>query len=128
MNNPFEIEEKGTNYLLVLDEFEDKIKELDELNKKYKEIKDNIKKSMLKVGKENNLDQVKWTTPKGIKITLSVGQEEITEEQESEEFNVNVLIEKYPDIYKECLEKKTKLVTIKNASNDRLVITMPKSN
>lgn len=126
MNNPFEIEEKETNYLLVLDEFEDKIKELDKLNKQYKDIKDNIKKAMLKVAKEKNLEQVKWTTNKGIKITLSVGQEEITEERIAEEFDVNVLMEKYPDIYKKCVRERKKNVTIKNASNDRLVVTMPK--
>lgn len=126
MNNPFEIEEKETNYLLVLDEFEDKIKELDKLNKQYKDIKDNIKKQMLEVAKNNNLEQVKWTTPKGIKITLSVGQEEITEETTYEEFDVNVLMEKYPDIYEKCVREKKKIVTVKNASNDRLVVTMPK--
>lgn len=126
MNNPFELEEKETNYLLALDEFEEKIKELDKLNKQYKEIKDNIKKDMLKVAKEKNLEQVKWTTPKGIKITLSVGQEEILEEKTEKVFNQSLLEEKYPDIYNECLEDKKRLVTIKNASNDRLVVTMPK--
>lgn len=126
MNNPFEIEEKETNYLLALDEFEEKIKELDKLNKKYKDIKDNLKKQMLNVAKENNLEQVKWTTPKGIKITLSVGQEEIMEERTEKVFNQSLLEEKYPDIYEECLENKKRLVTIKNASNDRLVVTMPK--
>lgn len=128
MNNPFEIEEKETNYLLALDEFEEKIKELDKLNKQYKDIKDNIKKDMLKVAKENNLEQVKWTTPKGIKITLSVGQEEITEERTDEEFDVNYLIENYPDIYEKCVREKKRIVTVKNASNDRLVVTMPKDN
>ena len=126
MNNPFEIEEKETNYLLVLDDFEDKIKELDKLNKQYKDIKDNIKKQMLEVAKNNNLEQVKWTTPKGIKITLSVGQEEITEETKYEEFDVNYLIENYPDIYEKCIREKKRTVTVKNASNDRLVVTMPK--
>lgn len=126
INNPFEIEEKENNYLLILDEFEDKIKELEKLNKQYKDIKDNIKKQMLKVAKENNLEQVKWTTPKGIKITLSVGQEEITEERTERVFNSSLLEEKYPNIYEECMEDKKRLVTIKNASNDRLVVTMPK--
>ena len=126
MNNPFEIEEKETNYLLVLDEFEEKIKELDKLNKQYKDIKDNIKKAMLKVAKEQNLEQVKWTTNKGIKITLSVGQEEILEEKIEKEFNISKLQDKYPEIYEEFLEDKKRLITIKNASNDRLVVTMPK--
>lgn len=128
MNNPFEIEEKETNYLLTLDEFEEKIKELDKLNKQYKDIKDNIKKDMLKVAKENNLEQVKWTTPKGIKITLSVGQEEITEERIYHEFSLEELENKYPDIYEKCIVDKKKIVTVKNASNDRLVVTMPKDN
>lgn len=128
MNNPFEIEEKDKNYLLVLDNFEDKIKELDKLNKQYKNIKDNIKKQMLEVAKNNNLEQVKWTTPKGIKITLSVGQDEIAEEIIDEEFDVNYLIENYPDIYEKCIREKTRTVMVKNASNDRLVVTMPKDN
>ena len=128
MNN-FEdmfLENKESNVLITLDAFEDKIKLIDTLTKQYNDIKATIKSAMLKIAEENNLDQVKWTTPKDIKITLSKGKPEELEKQVVKEFNIELLKEKYPSVYEDCLEEKEKLVTVKNGSNDRLVITLPK--
>ena len=128
MNN-FEdmfLENKESNVLVTLDAFEDKIKLIDTLTKQYNDIKATIKSAMLKIAEENNLDQVKWTTPKDIKITLSKGKPEELEKQVVKEFNIELLKEKYPSVYEDCLEEKEKLVTVKNGSNDRLVITLPK--
>ena len=77
MNNPFgeefkenNLEVKEKNILTKIDDFEENIKLLNKLDKEYKALKDKIKKQMLELGKTNNVDQLKWTTPKGIKITL----------------------------------------------------------
>lgn len=114
--------------LTHLDEFEEKIKLIDAYTKEYNNIKKKIKDAMLKIVEGNNLDQVKWVTPKDIKITFSKGRNEELEKQMVQEFNLDRLKEKYPNIYEECLDTKEKLVTIKNGSNDRLVITLPKEN
>ena len=117
-------EEKGTNLLVKIDGFEDKIKELNKLNKEYDTLKKEIKEAMLKIGKDNNLKQVKWTTPKGIQITCSIGQP--VEKGITTAFDVQYLINNYPDIYKECMREKE--TTLKSASSDRLVITLPKED
>lgn len=114
------------NYLIKLDNFEDQIKVINELTKKYEELKKEIKENMLKIGKENNLTQVKWTTPKGIQITCSVGQKAEFEKETIKKFNESYLQEHYPDIYKECFIEIEREKCIKSASNDRLVITLPK--
>ena len=117
-------EEKETNLLVKIDGFEDKIKQLNKLNKEYDELKKEIKASMLKIGKENELRQVKWTTPNGIQITCSVGQP--AEYGKIEILNTTKLMNEYRDIYEKCLEEKETIT--KSASSDRLVITLPKED
>ena len=112
--------------MVQIDAMEDDIKLAKELNDKYDEMKDKIKSAMIRIGKENDLTQVKWTTPKGIQITCSIGQKPIFEKVTEERFNVEVLKEKYPDIYKECCQEFTYDNCVKAKSNDRLVITLPK--
>lgn len=125
MIDPFELK-NNENMLIKIDEFEENIKVLNELTKKYEKLKKEIKDAMLKVGKENQLNQIKWTTPKGIKITCSVGNQAIFEKKVEKEFSLNKLMEEYKDIYEKCLIEKEKEICVKKASNDRLVITLPK--
>ena len=125
MIDPFELK-NNENMLIKIDEFEENIKVLNELTKKYEKLKKEIKDAMLKIGKENQLDQIKWTTPKGIKITCSVGNQAIFEKKVEKEFSLNKLMEEYKDIYEKCLIEKEKEICVKKASNDRLVITLPK--
>ena len=117
---------ESDNLLVTLDKFEENIKLIDSLTKEYNEIKKKIKNAMLKVAESNNLEQVKWITPNDIKITFSKGKLEELELQKIKVFKEDVLKEKYPSIYEECFIEEEKLVTIKNSSNDRLVITLPK--
>lgn len=126
MRDPFEMVQKENNVLIKIDEFEENIKIIDKLTKQYDELKKEIKEAMLKVGKENNLTQIKWVTPKGIKITCSVGGDAEYEKQIVKEFSLNKLMSEFPEIYEKCCEEKEKDVVIKNKSNDRLVITVPK--
>ena len=117
---------ESDNLLVTLDKFEENIKLIDSLTKEYNEIKKKIKNAMLKVAESNNLEQVKWITPNDIKITFSKGKLEELELQKIKVFKEDILKEKYPSIYEECFIEEEKLVTIKNGSNDRLVITLPK--
>lgn len=133
MNNPFEeTTEKQfelveqTSSLVKIDEFEEKIKLINELTKKYDKLKKEIKEKMLEAGKKVDAEQIKWTTPKGIKITLSIGKPAEFEKHITEVFNMEKLEKEYPEAFKNCMEKVEKDVCIKNASNDRLVITLPK--
>ena len=120
-------EEKEENNLLVqIDEFEENIKKISELSNQYETLKSNIKEQMLKIGKENNMTQVKWITPKGIKITCSIGKKPIFETQEYKEFNLVKFKQEQPQMYEQYLEKRTKEVAITNGSSDRLTITLPK--
>lgn len=120
-------EEKQENNLLVqIDEFEENIKKISELSNQYETLKSNIKEQMLKIGKENNMTQVKWVTPKGIQITCSIGKKSTFETQEYEEFNLVKFKQEQPQMYEQYLEKRTKDVAIQNGSYDRLVITLPK--
>ena len=121
-----ELTEKNNNVLATLDAFEEKIKVLNDLTKQYNEIKKQIKSAMLKIANENNLEQVKWVTPKDIKITLSVGKEPEFERVTKKELNQEKLQKEYPNVYEECLEDKEIVETISNGSSDRLVITLPK--
>lgn len=120
-------EEKQENNILVqIDEFEEKIKLINNLSKEYDKLKKELKEQMVEIGKKNELSQVKWTTPKGIQITLSVGKKPVFETRETEEFNMVRFMEEEPKIYQKYLEKKEREVAIANGSNDRLVITLPK--
>ena len=122
-------EEKQENNILVqIDEFEEKIKLINNLSKEYDKLKKELKEQMVEIGRENELSQVKWTTPKGIQITLSVGKKPVFETRETEEFNMVRFMEKEPKIYQKYLEKKEREVAITNGSNDRLVITLPKED
>lgn len=114
------------NLLVTLDKLEEKIKLMDTIKKEHEDIKKKIKNAMCTLATNNKLEQVKWTTPKGIKITFSKGNPEELKKQIVEEFNIELLKEKYPSIYEDCLQNVEKLVTVKNESNDRLVITLSK--
>lgn len=132
MNNPFEeikennIEVKGENILAKVDDFEENIKLLNKLDKEYKELKEKIKKQMLELGKANKVDQLKWTTPKGIKITLSIGKKATFVEVVEKKFSEVKLASEYPEIYEACKVDVKVNKEITKASNDRLVITLPK--
>ena len=135
MNNPFieePIENKITigenNSLIKIDEFEEKLKQLNKLTKEYDKIKKEIKEEMLKIAKANGSKQLKWTTPKDIKITLSVGQPAEIEKVEEMRFSDELLRTKYPEIYEECKVKVEVTKTIKSGSSDRLVIALPKGD
>lgn len=119
-------EKKDNNLLAQIDEFEDKIKLIDKLTKEYDEIKKELKKQMVEIGKENESTQVKWITPNGIQITCSIGKKPKFEKQEYEEFNLLRFKEEQPQMYEQYLEKRTKEVAVQSASYDRLVITLPK--
>lgn len=114
------------NVLVRIDEFEEQIEIINKLSKEYDKLKKDIKEEMLKIGKSNNLDQVKWTTPKGIKITCSIGKPAEFEKVVEKQFSEAYLKENYPEIYEKCLIEKETNKTIKSASSDRLVITLPK--
>ena len=96
MNNIIKKEE----LLKKVDDFEDKIELIDKLNKEYDDLKKQLKEMMIQIGKENDLEQIKWTTNKGTKITCSIGKPAKFEKQIVKEFNESYLKEKYPDIYK----------------------------
>lgn len=115
-------EEQENNVLVQIDNFEDSIKEIQKLTKQYDKLKKDIKEQMVKIGRENELSQVKWTTPKGIQITCSIGKPGETGMEER--LNVTKLMNEYPEAYRNCLE--TKEVVTKTATSDRLVITLPK--
>lgn len=122
-------ENKEENKLLVqIDEFEEKIKLIEKYSKEYEAFKKKIKAQMLKIGKESDSSQIKWTTPKGIQITCSIGKKAVYEEQEVEEFNMIKFMEEQPEMYQKYLEKKTRDVVVQSGSNDRLQITLPKEN
>lgn len=121
-------ENQENNLLVQIDEFEEKIKLINNLSKEYDKLKKEIKNQMVEIGRENELSQVKWTTPKGIQITLSVGKKPVFETRETEEFNMVRFMEEEPKIYQKYLEKKEREVAITSGSNDRLVITLPKED
>ena len=112
--------------LLEIDNFEENIKLIDELTKQYNQIKNDIKKAMVKIGNENNLEQIKWITPKGTKITCSIGHTAEIEKQKVKEFDIEILKNVFPDIYEKCLVEQEKSVIVKNATNDTLRITLAK--
>lgn len=120
---------KTTEELLQeLDSFEDNIKLIDKLTKQYNSIKSEIKKAMVKVGKDNNLEQIKWTTPNGTKITCSIGHIAQIEKKKTIFFNELKLKNEYPEVYQACCEEKEMGVIVKNATNDTLRITLGKDD
>jgi len=123
-----ETKETQTYLLAKVDEFEAKLIELEKLKKEESKFKSDLKSAMLNLAKETNAEQLKWKTNKGIQITLTVGKEAILEKVEEQKLDEAYLKEKYPDIYNECLKTSEKLITVKNESYDRLVITLPKED
>ena len=121
----FEIEPTKDEYEILrqVDEFEDKIQMLNKISKEYDGIKKTVKEFMVKVGKENDLDQVKWITPKGIKITCSIGHKPIFEKVTESKFDLEILKRDYPEVYEKCCREVTYDNCIKAGTSDRLVIT-----
>lgn len=120
---------KTTEELLAeIDNFEENIKLIDKLTKQYNTLKSEIKQAMVKVGKDNNLEQIKWTTPKGTKITCSIGHVAEIEKKKTIFFNEIKLKTEYPEIYEKCCEEKEMGVIVKNATNDTLRITLGKED
>ena len=118
---------KTTQELLEqVDNFEYEIKLIDQLNKQYNDLKSKIKKAMVEIGSANNLEQIKWTTPKGTKITCSIGHCAEIEKQKVQEFDVEKLKKEFPDIYEKCLVEKEQSIIVKNATSDTLRITLAK--
>ena len=97
------------------------------LTKKYNNIKNNLKKAMIKMAQENGATQVKWTTPEGTQITCSIGHVAEIEKQKVKEFDEEYLKNNYPHIYDECCIEKERSVIIKNATSDTLRITLSKN-
>lgn len=124
----FEIDTTKDEYAVLkqIDDFEENIELINKLTKEYDDLKSKIKESMIKIGKENELSQVKWITPKGIQITCSIGHQPIFEKVTEERFEVEILKEKYPEIYKECCKEFTYDNCVKAKTNDVLRITLPK--
>lgn len=122
------LEEVNKNYALLkqMDDFEEEIRLIETLNKKYNDLKNEIKKAMVQIGREGNLEQLKWTTPKGTKITCSIGHPAEIEKQTQKEFDVELLKKEYPDVYEKCLVEKQRSVIVKNATSDTLRITLGK--
>lgn len=113
--------------LKEIDNFEEKIELMEMLNKEYNDLKANIKKAMVQIGRDNNLEQLKWTTPKGTKITCSIGHIAEIEKQNKKVFNEELLKKEYPDIYEKCCEERLVSVITKNATSDTLRITFAKN-
>lgn len=122
MNN--EVQKSQKELLVEIDKFEDEMRLLNLLNKRYDDLKKEIKNAMVKLGRDNGLEQVKWITPNGTKITCTIGHCAEIEKQKSTELNVEKLKKEYPHIYEECCEEKEVSVITKNASNDTLRITL----
>lgn len=121
-----EIKKRQTDLLNKLDDLEEQIKLFEIFEKEYKKIKEEIKSTMVKIGIENNLEQLKWTTPKGTKITCSIGHCAEFEKETTKVFDIEKLKKDYPDVYEKCLIEKETYKTIKNATNDTLRITLAK--
>lgn len=118
-----------TQALLVkVDELEEQIKQADKITKEYTKLKDDLKMKMKGIAEDNNLDQVKWTTPKGTKITFTRGKKEVCEKQKVMTFKEDILKEKFPDIYNQCLVEEEKLVTLEKGTNNVLRITLNKED
>lgn len=128
MENKIMTEFEQTAIMVQLDELEKKVQEANAIIKQYDEIKSKIKSEMLKLGKENGLEELKWITPNGTQITCSVGHRAEWEDEYINEFSVDILKEKYPEIYADCFKEVKHQKQIRSASNDILRITLPKNN
>lgn len=115
-----------TQLMVQVDDFEEQVQAAKKVIDKYDEIKDTIKKKMVEIGKANDLTQVKWTTPKGIQITCSIGQKPIFEKVTEQRFDVEILKKEYPEVYEKCMKEVTYDNCVKAKSYDRLVVTLPK--
>lgn len=124
----FEIDTTKDEYAVLkqIDDFEENIELINKLSEEYEDIKSKIKESMIKIGKENKLSQVKWITPKGIQITCSIGQPPIFEKVTESKFDVDILKRDYPEIYEKCCKEITYDNCVKAKTNDVLRITLPK--
>lgn len=116
--------EEQKKLLLELDNFEEEIELIDKLKKQYDDIKGKLKKSMIEAGNEIGAEQVKWITPKGTKITCSIGHPAEFEKKKKKVFDVKILMDKYPEIYEECKVEVEESVMVKNATSDTLRITL----
>ena len=112
--------------ILKVDEFEKQIEEANRVVKEYEDLRKELKDKMLEIGHKNNLDQVKWTTPNGTIITCSVGKRPVWEEQNQMVFKEEILREKFPDIYTQCLREEKHNILVEKGSNDILRITPKK--
>lgn len=112
--------------ILRVDELEQQIEQANEVIKQYEDIRKQLKEKMLGIGHKNNLDQVKWTTPGGTTITCSIGKRPIWEKQKQMVFQEDILKEKYPDIYTQCLREEEHNVLIEKGTSDILRITPKK--
>lgn len=122
-----ELTELTTKELLQkVDEFEYEMKLIEQLNKQYTDLKTQLKKAMVQVGKDNNLEQIKWITPKGTKITCTIGHIAELEKQKQQEFDLEKLKKEFPDVYEKCMIEKERNVIVKNATSDTLRITLAK--
>ena len=119
------LEEKN-NLLVQLDDFEENLQLIDTLTKQYNDLKNNIKKAMVQVGKENDLEHIKWTTPKGTQITCTLGHIAILEKKPKKVFDELKLKKEYPEIYEKCCIERMESVIVKNATSDTLRVTLPK--
>ena len=126
----FEVVETKDEYGLLkrLDDFEDQIKLAKEINDKYENMKKDIKKKMVEIGKEKNATQIKWITPKGTQITCSIGQPPIFEKVTEKKFDVDILERDYPEIYEKCCKEVTYEDCVKARTNDVLRITLSKED
>lgn len=121
-----ELDVTTQNLIAKVDELEDRIILANALIKEYDDLKKQLKDKMLEIGRKNNLEQVKWTTPNGTSITCSIGHFPKFETQVVKEFDLRTLQEQYPDIYEQCCIQKEKEVMIEKGSNDILRITPKK--
>ena len=112
--------------LAKVDLYEERFEMLETLEKQIKDLKAKLKETMLEIGKETGASQVKWTTPKGIQITCSIGKKATYEEREYKEFNIARFQNEQPEMYEQYMDTKTKQIAVTPASNDTLRITMPK--
>lgn len=121
-----DLELSSQELMLKIDQLEEDIAGATKIIKEYDEIKKLLKDKMIEIGHKNNLEQVKWKTPGGTTITCSIGRKPVWEKQKQMIFKEDILKEKYPDIYTQCLREEEHNVCIEKGSNDILRITPKK--
>ncbi len=124
--NELQVNEEIKSLIVALDNLEEKIQLAEVIDKEVDTIKKNIKAAFVKFGNENNLTQVKLTTPKGIKLTCSIGKKAVFEEVTEKQFSLETVMKDYPEVYEKCCIERTYNKVIESATNDRLVVTTPK--